>query len=94
MARYDMSYFSKLPLKMGLKLIDKAFSEKEKDKAWILWANIYPHFTEENFIPFSKFWEHNKVVVKKNRKTSQQILNEAAEIEAKINAGMRKEAKI
>lgn len=94
MARYDMTYFCKLPLKLGVKLINKAFNEKEKDKAWLLWSSIYPHFTEENFVPFSKFWEENKIVVKKTRKTSKQILDEAAEIEAKIKSGMMREAKI
>lgn len=79
---------------MGVKLIDKAFYEKEKDKAWQLWCNIYPHFTEENFKPFSEFFNREKIVVKKNRKTSKQILDEAAEIEAKIASGLVREARI
>ena len=86
MARYDMEYFNKLPLKMGVKLIDKALTEKEKDKAWLLWSSIYPHFTEENFVPFSKFWEDNKVVVQKTRKSAKEILDASAEIEAKITS--------
>lgn len=31
-------------------------AEKEKEETlWSVWVQIYPHFTEETFIPFSEF---------------------------------------
>ena len=44
----------------GLRLIVKVREEKTESKNWQLYCNLYPHFTKENFIPFSEFYKKPK----------------------------------
>jgi len=93
MARYDMTYFMTLPLKIGYKLIQTAYLETEKQKAWELWL---ARRSTEPFQPFSKFFESNKTESpnKGKRKSMEQMLKEANDISGKIDEGKYKEVKM
>jgi len=93
MARYDMTYFMTLPLKIGYKLIDTACFETEKQKAWDLWI---ARQSIDAFQPFSKFFENRKTVTKSNgpKKSAKEMLQEAQYIHNKVAAGNFKEVKM
>lgn len=65
----------------GWALIAKAFEKKQKDRAFQLYAAIYPNFTKDNFVTFEKFYKGDK---KLSSKTKEEILVEVQEIRKKF----------
>jgi hypothetical protein len=45
---------------IGLRLIAQARENRSREDSWLLYCSIYPHFTEDNFVPFSEFCKPNK----------------------------------
>ena len=52
---------------IGIRLIAKAREEKSRDEHWLLYCSIYPHYTEESFMPFSEFYKPKKQVVGRSK---------------------------
>ena len=92
MARYDITYFMTLPLKIGYKLITTAYSETEKQKAWELWLSRQ---SSDSFQPFSKFLENSKDKPNvRHKKSAREMLQEASHIQDAMIAGRYKEVKM
>jgi myosin-crossreactive antigen len=51
-----------MPWYDGIMLINKAYEEKDKDKAWQIWLVNYQDMTQDNFKSFEKFYNelHNE----------------------------------
>ncbi|MDW7673784.1 MAG: hypothetical protein SCK28_04520 [Bacillota bacterium] len=73
-----------MPWKEGLEIINNAFEQKEKDKAWQMWLAIYPHMVVPQplsqspalkFKPFSKFYEQQKNPVVKSKMSKEEIID-------------------
>ena len=93
MSRYDMTYFMTMPLKIGHKLIAKAYIETEKQKAWDLWVARH---SADSFQPFSKFFESQKGDTENEieKISTFEMLNMAGDIESKISQGKYKEVQM
>ena len=87
-----MSYFIKLPLRVGNQLILKAYIETQKALAWSVW--VEQNSKNEKFVPFSEYFEAHKEDTKPKHKPSQQLLQDAADIVRRIQAGGGKDANI
>jgi hypothetical protein len=91
----DLTYFNRLPLKIGVKLVKKCFYEQEKAKAWQMWISIYPQMTSSNFVPFSRFFTATLDDSEpKARKSAAELLAEAEEIQKRIYERGRENANI
>lgn len=67
-----------------IELIDHALLKSEEDRAFLLYANMYPHFTKENFIPFSQFFKAQKTKISQTPK--EDILDKANKIREQIRS--------
>ena len=57
MQRYsNIEFVLNLDIDVGIKLIIKAMKEKRKDRAFKLYAGIYPYMDEESFVSFEEFY--------------------------------------
>jgi hypothetical protein len=52
--------------------------KSEEDRAFLLYANKYPHFTKEDFIPFSQFFKEQTQPISKRE--TKDILKDVEEI--------------
>ena len=52
-----MSFVMSLDIDTAIRLIHKAFQKKEEDRAFQLYASIYPNFTKNNFKKFTEFYK-------------------------------------
>lgn len=93
LTRYNMTDFNKLPLKLGIKLINKGFYEKYKRENWEIWLAKYPTMTKDNFISFDDFFNKPRKI-EKTRKDEKDILKECNNITNKIKNGYFKEIKV
>jgi len=88
MSRYDMNYFNTLPLKVGNKLILKAFEETGKHHTWERWL---AEKKDESFQPFSQYYKNTVGAIAEKQKvfsrTKEELLEDARQIRAKIEAG-------
>lgn len=91
MCRYDMQYFNTLPLSLGVELIRKVMQEKNRQQAWDIWTECYPHMDSKNFIPFDKFYNPQTTDAKSHGSTND-LLNLAKSIRAQIESGEYKQA--
>ena len=93
MARYDMTYFMTMPLRIGHRLIAKAYIEAEKQKAWDLWV---ARRSTDPFQPFSKFFESQKGETENEieKMSTFEMLSMASNIEDKMAKGKYKEVKM
>lgn len=66
----------------GIELISKAVEKREETKAWGMWLALFPRMTKDNFIPFSQFFKKQTQII--TQKSSQEILDEVAEIERRF----------
>lgn len=62
-----------LPADEGMNLIQQAFSMREEQKAWELYAQVYPWFTADNYISFDVFY--NRRPTRKAEKAETGIKN-------------------
>jgi hypothetical protein len=90
MRRYNMQYFNTLPLSLGVKLIYKTLEETNRQQAWDMWVQCYPHMDGKNFIPFKKFYNPEEIV-KKPYKSAKELLKIADSINIKVKAGEYKQ---
>lgn len=72
----------------GIKVINKAYEERDKQKLWEMWLARYPNMTKDDFIPFSEFYEAN-IVKNVSKRPAKDILAEAAEIRKKLSKKRR-----
>ena len=73
-----MSFIMSLDIETVIGLIQKAFQKKEEDKAFQLYASIYPHFDKNNFKKWSEFYKVQTEPI--SRKSSEEILSSAEKI--------------
>jgi hypothetical protein len=67
-----------LDIQDGILLINKAVEKDEEDKAFRMWLSIYPNMDEENFIPFSEYYEKitNRYASEVNITPTQELFDE------------------
>ena len=95
MTRYDMTYYNKMPLKLGVQLIYKAILERERAKAWQIWLTVYPLMTKQNFVPFSEYFTATMEDFKPQKHAStKEIISIAMQIEDKMQSGKFVEANL
>lgn len=73
-----MSFVMSLDIDTAIRLIHKAFHKKEEDRAFELYASIYPNFTKNNFKKFTEFYKVQTEPI--STKPSEDILSKAKEI--------------
>lgn len=52
---YGITSNTKISLENITKLINEAYEERLDNRAWQVWANLYPNMGNENFISFTEF---------------------------------------
>ena len=77
----DIDYIMNLDCLTGARLIVKAREREEEQKQWKLYCSIYPHFTEESFIPFDEFYNKKKIV--RSGKAKEEIFDEVDKMRKK-----------
>lgn len=84
-----------MPLVIGVKLITHILEEKQKQQAWDMWLTKYPNMSENDFMPFSIFYQKvSQEVVKKPQKTAEELIKTAIEIRKRIAEGHYKNENI
>lgn len=73
-----MQFVMSLDIETVIGLIHKAFSQKEEERAFQLYASTYPHFNKNNFKKFSEFYKVQTGPI--SRKSSDEILSGAEAI--------------
>ena len=53
-----------MPWYDGIMLINKAYKEKDKDKAWQIWLVNYQNMTQDNFKSFDDFYNELQIASK------------------------------
>jgi hypothetical protein len=71
-----------LDVETAIALIRKAFQKKNEDRAFQLYASVYPHFKKENFKKFEEFYKQPKQEV--STRSKEEILADAMEIMRKV----------
>ena len=70
-----MSYILTLDVDTALRLIRKAFQMREEERAFQLYASVYPNFDKKNFKKFSDFYKVQSTEI--SQKSSDEILEKA-----------------
>lgn len=52
-----MNYILTLDVDTAIRLIHKAFQMREEERAFTLYASVYPNFDKKNFKKFSEFYK-------------------------------------
>ena len=91
MRRYDMEYFNKLNLSVGVKLIHKAFEDIDRQRAWDVWVSAYPYMDKNNYVPFEKFYKPNDYSTKTDHKSTDELLALVKDTETKVREGKYRE---
>ena len=73
-----MSFVMSLDIDTAIRLIHKAFQKNEEDRAFQLYASIYPTFKRNNFKKFSEFYKVQTEPV--SRRSAEDIMATANEI--------------
>jgi hypothetical protein len=73
-----MTFIMTLDVQTVLGLLHQAFQKREEERAYQLYASVYPHFTKNTFKKFSEFYQGQTQPV--STRSSEDILNTAAEI--------------
>ena len=60
-----------------MELIFKAYEEREKEKLFKLYSNMYPYMTEETFITFEGYY--NECLINSNQNQNQKTATEIIE---------------
>lgn len=77
MRRYsNIEFVLNLDIDVGMELIFKAYEEREKEKLFKLYSNIYPYMTEETFITFEEYYNECLINSNQNQKTATEIIEE------------------
>ena len=73
-----MSYILTLDVDTAIRLIRKAFQMREEERAYQLYASVYPHFSKSNFKKFSEFYKVQSHEI--STKSSDEIMAKAREL--------------
>ena len=73
-----MSFVMTLDIDTAIRLIHKAFHKNEEDRAFQLYASVYPNFTKNNFKKFTEFYKVQTEPI--STKPAEDILAKASEI--------------
>lgn len=85
LSRYhNIDYVMNLNWTDGIKLINKAIKERDRQKIWDIWISCYPNMTKDNYITFEDFYDKATKKVTVSTKTAEEIYNEALEIRNKV----------
>jgi hypothetical protein len=79
LCRYDMPSLMMLEPLDVLALADFAMEKREEDRAFMLYAGIYPHMDKKTFKPFSEFFKR-QTKVEVSERSAEDILAEVARI--------------
>lgn len=80
---HDMTFIMSLNVETVIELIQKAFQKHEEERAFALYASIYPNFNKNNFKPFNEFYKaknNDKISVR----SAEDIMADAQEIMRKV----------
>lgn len=61
-------------------MIKKAYEERQKEKAFELYKQLYPLMDKESFITFEEFYIQGTINAEKNNKTAEEIIEETREL--------------
>lgn len=73
-----MSFVMSLDIDTAIRLIRTAFQKREEERAFILYAAIYPHFSKNNFKKFTEFYKTQTQPI--STRSTEDIMAEANEI--------------
>ena len=73
-----MSYILTLDVDTAIRLIRKAFEMREEERAYQLYASVFPQFNKNNFKKFSEFYKTQTQPI--STRSTEEILAEANEI--------------
>ncbi len=79
---HNIDFLFNLDVETAIELIRRAFQKREEDRAFQLYASIYPHFKKENFKKFSEFYKVQTEPV--STRSKEEILADAMEIMRKV----------
>ena len=87
LSRYgDISFVLNSSVEDGLLIIEKAKEKREEQKAWGMWLVKYQNMDKDNFIPFSEFYKKATTPAYVSKRSVEDILKDAQEIQNKIKA--------
>ena len=79
LTRYsDMQFIMTLDVQTLIELIHTAFAQKEEERAFTLYASVYPHFTKNNFKKFTEFYKAQTGPI--SHRPAEDILSNAQDI--------------
>jgi hypothetical protein len=88
LSRYgNIEFVFKLGYRDGIDLYLKAKQEKQKDRKYLIWAHLYKHYTEKNFMSFEEFCTASspkKTEPIGKKKTARELIEEADAIKRQI----------
>lgn len=97
LSRYaNVDYIMESDIEFGTGMIVEAVRQKKRDEAFMLYSSLYPHMTQETFIPFERFY--NPTGTKKAQKPKRAQANYAGgkskeEIMGMVDEMMRRKSK-
>lgn len=77
-SHYPFDYVLKLSVNQTTKLLIKAVEKQSEEKAWQLYLSKYPYMSEENYVPFEKFYNPQRG--KEEAKSAEDILAEVKKL--------------
>jgi hypothetical protein len=78
-SRYpSLEYVMEQDYETGIQLMTKAMQQRDEDKHWILYCNLFPTFTKNTFMTFDEFYKKQNTKV--SMKPKDQIRKETNKI--------------
>jgi hypothetical protein len=88
LSRYgNIEFVFRLDYQDGLYLYIKAKQENQKDRKYLVWAQLYKHYTEKTFMSFEEFCAASspkKPEVIGKKKTAKELIEESDAIKRQI----------
>ena len=90
MSRYgNVEFAFNLDVEDGFNLYAKARQENDKDRRYLVWAQLYKHFDDKSFMSFEDFCNASKkkvIVQASNKRPAKDLLEEAKAIKQRIES--------
>lgn len=74
---HDLAYIMETDFDTGMRLMTKALHRQNEGRQWLLYCNLFPNMTKDNFISFEDFCKKQS---KPSGKTKEQIMQDTTKI--------------